>query len=135
MLEASAKRRVMSQVPGQVLLALTGMMEDSVQVWPPSWERKMGTRLVAPEESRVNAVAAIWRGLAGLTAMFGSRSSFTSLLLVFGIRFTTITVCAEAVEAATTKKRADASSKFDFIKVFSFTLGIGISNWAAACGY
>src|ERR1700712_4668769 len=80
------KRSVISEVATEL-----GTMVLSVQVLPPSTETKMGA-LPAPAGLRVNAEAAICRGLAGFTAMLGSLSWLVSPLKTFGIIFTTLII-------------------------------------------
>ncbi len=67
-----------------------GTIELSVQVLPPSWEMKIGA-VSPPMGSGVKAVAAICWAFAGLTAMQGSLSWFSSPLIDFGIMLTTRT--------------------------------------------
>src|ERR1700704_3362190 len=72
-----------------------GTMQFIAQVLPPSLETKMGARF-GPQNPwlGVKADPATWRGLAGLTARFGSLSWLVSPLWAKGIMLTTVTWAA-----------------------------------------
>src|SRR5579864_4026598 len=87
----------MSLVP-RLLPAALGTIELRLQVLPPSVETKMGAK-APPIGSGVNAVPAISRGLAGLTARVGSLSWLVSRLSERGTMLTTSTPAPAAAAA------------------------------------
>src|SRR5215212_2758548 len=79
-----------------------GRHTTGTHVLPPSVETKIGP-LPDAAGSGVNADAAMRRGSAGSTAMFGSLSRWTSALIVAGMTFTTVTATASLPPHQTTQ--------------------------------